>query len=126
MPDPSDVSDQRPVDRHLAVLEVSPNAIVAVRDDGRIAYANPQVAATFGHRPADLIGLPIEVLVPEAMAARQVRHRTRFLAQPIARPMGIGLDLAARRADGSTFPVEVSLSIVSEAGRQLVMRPSWT
>ena len=97
----------------LGVLEASPNAIVAIDGRGRIIYANPQVEATFGYGRAELIGKPVEVLIPARVGDRHVRHRADFLSHPNARPMGIGMDLAGRRKDGSEFPVEISLSPVT-------------
>ena len=96
----------------LAVLDASPNAIVAIDARGAIAYVNPQVALTFGYEPTELIGQPIEVLLPKAIADRHIAHRDGFLAHPVARPIGIGLDLAGRRKDGTELPVEISLSPV--------------
>ena len=97
------------------MLEASPNAVVAVDASGRITYANPQVEATFGYSREELIGQPVEILLPERVSARHVAHRDGFLAHPVARPMGIGLDLAGRRKDGTEFPVEISLSPVDTA-----------
>ncbi|MEW5989911.1 MAG: ATP-binding protein [Chloroflexota bacterium] len=113
-----EVSTHHPV--YYPVLEASPNAVVAVDERARITYANPQVAATFGWTPADLIGRPVEILLPDQLAERHAAHRDGFLAHPIARPMGIGLDLAGRRKDGAEFPVEISLSPVETAdGRRI-------
>ncbi len=97
---------------HLAVLDASPNAIIAVDPEARIVYANRQVTQTFGYHPEELIGRPVEMLLPERVASQHVRHRTAFIEHPTARPMGIGLDLAGRRKDGSEFPLEISLSPV--------------
>ncbi len=97
---------------HLAVLDASPNAIVAVDAEARIVYVNPQVTRTFGYAPEELVGRSVEVLVPKHVAGDHVRHRAAFIGQPTARPMGIGLDLAGRRKDGTEFPVEISLSPV--------------
>ena len=96
----------------LAVLDASPNPIVAIDAGAAITYLNPQVEITFGYDAAELIGQPIEILLPKAVADRHVAHRDGFLANPVARPMGIGLDLAGRRKDGIEFPVEISLSPV--------------
>ncbi|HEX9550315.1 MAG TPA: ATP-binding protein [Candidatus Limnocylindrales bacterium] len=105
---------------YYPVLEASPNAVVAVDQHARITYANPQVEATFGYAPAELIGRAVEVLLPERVAAQHEAHRDGFLAHPVARPMGIGLDLAGRRKDGTEFPVEISLSPVETvAGRHI-------
>ena len=99
----------------LAFVEASPNAVVGVDADGEIVYVNPQAERTFGYVQADLVGQPVEMLLPERVATRHLKHRRRFTAQPRARPMGIGLDLAGRRRDGSEFPVEISLSPVQTA-----------
>jgi two-component system cell cycle sensor histidine kinase/response regulator CckA len=98
--------------RFLAVLEASPNAVVAVDGAARITYANPQVETTFGYARDELIGQPVEILLPDRVTERHVAHRNGFIQHPVARPMGIGLDLAGRRKDGREFPVEISLSPV--------------
>ena len=97
----------------LPVLEASPNPIVCVDGGGRIAYVNPRVEDTFGWRPEELLGEPIERLIPTPLAGRHQGHRGAYLHHPMARPMGIGLDLAGRRKDGSEFPVEISLAPVA-------------
>ena len=106
---------------HVAVLEASPNAIVAVDDRGRIAYVNPQVESTFGYARNELIGEPIERLLPERVADKHVGQRDGFLAHPVARAMSLGLDLAGRRRDGSEFPADISLSPFGPEGARLVM-----
>jgi PAS domain S-box-containing protein len=106
--------------RFRAVLEASPNAILGVGSGGLISYVNPQVEETFGYARDELLGRPVELLLPERVAERHVGHRNGFLARPVARPMGIGLDLAGRRRDGKEFPVEISLSpVVTEDGPQV-------
>jgi PAS domain S-box-containing protein len=95
-----------------AVVDASPNAILAVDAAGRILYANLRTETMFGHPRDALIGEPVELLVPAHLAGVHVAHRTGFFAHPVVRPMGIGLDLIGRRADGSEFPVEISLSPV--------------
>jgi PAS domain S-box-containing protein len=103
-----------------AVFDAFPNAIVAVDADARLTYINPQAERTFGYEPRELLGQPIELLLPARLAARHVAHRTAFTAHPVGRPMGIALDLAGRRKDGSEFPVEVSLSpIQTPSGLQV-------
>jgi PAS domain S-box-containing protein len=103
--------------RFRAVLEASPNAIIAVDHGGRMIYANPQVETTFGYARAELLGQPVELLIPDRVSDRHVTHRSEFMAHPNARPMGIGMDLAGRRKDGSQFPVEISLSPVGSGGQ---------
>src|SRR6266508_5240469 len=100
---------------YRAVLEASPNAIVAVDGTAQITYVNPQVEKTFGYAPDELLGQPVEILLPGRVAERHVAHRDAFIAHPGARPMGIGLDLSGRRKDGREFPVEISLSPVETA-----------
>ena len=106
------VSEQR----FRAVLEASPNALIAVDGEARITYINPQTADTFGYTHEELIGQLIELLLPDRVTEPHVAHRNGFLAHPVARPMGIGLDLAGRRKNGTEFPVEISLSPVEGAG----------
>ena len=103
-----------------AVFDAAPNAIVAVDSTARILYANPRADVVFGYRRGELIGQPVERLLPGRLATRHLGHRNEFMAHPVARPMGIGLDLAGRRKDGSEFPVEISLSpIETAAGMQV-------
>jgi PAS domain S-box-containing protein len=101
--------------RFRTVLEASPNPIVAVGTDGRITYANPQASSAFGYSLDELIGARLLMLLPERVRDRHVRHRERYIENPVARPMGIGMDLTGRRKDGLEFPVEISLSPVDTA-----------
>lgn len=93
-----------------AVIEASPDAILLVDTDGRIAYANTRVTDLFGYDPDELVGESIEVLVPESRRGDHVAQRDAYLRNPETRPMGAGLELSAQRSDGSTIPVDVSLS----------------
>lgn len=92
------------------ILEAAPDAVVIVDARGRIRILNSQAEKLFGFLRAELVGQPVERLVPEALRERHVGHRDRYLADPKTRPMGAGLDLRARRKDGTEFPVEISLS----------------
>ncbi len=107
-------------DGHLAVLDASPNAIVSVDGEGAITYANPQAARTFGYADIELVGMRVDDLLPDRVASGHATHRGAFAANPRARPMGIGLDLWARRKDGREFPVEISLSPISTPGGPIV------
>jgi PAS domain S-box-containing protein len=91
-------------------LESSPDAMVIVDQDGRIAVVNRQTEQLFGYRREELLGQPIETLVPQRFHAAHRRHRTAYLAEPGVRPMGAGRQLYGRRKDNSEFPVEISLS----------------
>ena len=92
------------------LLESAPDAIVIVDTGGRIAIVNSQTERMFGYNRSELIGQPVEILVPERFHTRHERQRTRYVADPRTRPMGAGLPLSARRKDGSEFPAEISLS----------------
>ncbi|GGB96622.1 hybrid sensor histidine kinase/response regulator [Marinobacterium zhoushanense] len=107
-------------ERYRRLLEAAPDAVVVVDQQGRIVLVNAQVAPLFGYRKEELIGQSIEVLVPERARARHVDHRNHFLANHEVRPMGSGLDLAARCKDGREIPVEISLSPLETADGVLV------
>jgi two-component system NtrC family sensor kinase len=92
------------------LLESAPDAIVIVDQAGRIVIVNGQTERLFRYDRAELIGQPLEVLLPERLRTRHTQHRAIYVDQPHTRPMGIGMDLVARRRDASEFPVEISLS----------------
>ena len=96
--------------RYRGLLETVPDAIVMVDNTGRIVLINTQAEALFGYRREELIGKPIEILLPERFRQSHVEHRTRYFAEPKTRTMGAGLELFACQKDGSEFPVEISLS----------------
>ena len=103
----------QPVDRTFAdLLEAAPDAMVCVDSQGRIAAVNAQAEKLFDYPRGDLVGQPVEALVPDAIQRAHARHRDGYQAQPRSRPMGAGMDLAGRRRDGSTFPAEISLSTI--------------
>lgn len=95
---------------YRAVFDAAPDGCIVVMADGTIRAVNPRIVELFGWSSADLVGQPVEVLLPDALRASHVDHRERFTQNPHDRPMGAGLELRGRRQDGSTFPVEVSLS----------------
>src|SRR6266540_1328047 len=111
---------QRSGDSSSWLLEAAPDAIVAVRADGRIALVNGATERLFGYRREDLVGQPVEILVPDAVRADHPGHRGRYLADPQPRPMGAGMALAARRRDGTEFPAEISLSALETEDGPLV------
>lgn len=96
-----------------AILEAIPDAVVAVNRQGVIVQVNSQTEALFSYTREELIGQGIEILVPERQRGDHHRHREEYHAKPKIRRMGSGLDLYGRRRDGSEFPVEISLSPVS-------------
>src|SRR5450432_4433581 len=95
-----------------ALLESASQAIISIDRTGRIVLVNRRTEEMFGYKPEELIGNGIELLLPESLQAAHIHQRDGYFASPHTRPMGIGMDLAGRRHDGTEFPVEVSLSYV--------------
>jgi len=106
-----DVTERRKADaRFRSLLETMPDPIVIADAEGRIFLVNQETERVFGYSREELIGEPIEILLPERFRGDHVHHRSRYRAAPTVRTMGVGMELAARRKDGSEFPVEISLS----------------
>jgi two-component system, sensor histidine kinase len=103
-----------------SALDSSPDATVLVDNQGRIVFANQQLRNLFGYTREEIRGQSVEFLIPERFRAQHIGHRSEFAAETRTRPMGVGLDLYARRKDGSEFPVEISLSPIQDAGATLV------
>ncbi|HWQ52351.1 MAG TPA: PAS domain S-box protein [Bryobacteraceae bacterium] len=102
--------------RLRAYLESASEGILVVDREGRIDFVNAKTEALFGYTRAELMGIPMEILVPERYRKAHTSDRARFAADPRTRPMGTRMSLAGRRKDGSEFPVEVGLSAVSIGG----------
>ncbi len=113
-----DVTEQRQVERKFEMLlESAPDAMIIVEGSGTIVLVNAQAEKMFGYTRGELLGKSVEALIPESLGPRHITHREKYMEHPTPRPMGAGLELHARRRDGSTFPVEVSLSpIETEEG----------
>jgi len=106
-----DISARRSAEaKFRALLESAPDAMVIVEGSGRIAIVNAQTEQMFGYRRDELLGQPVELLVPLPFRGRHEHHRQTYVAAAHARPMGAGLELFAVRKDGTQFPVEISLS----------------
>ncbi|HEV3481841.1 MAG TPA: sigma 54-interacting transcriptional regulator [Candidatus Acidoferrales bacterium] len=103
------------------LLQSAPDAIVIVNRTGQISFVNSHAERMFGYAPHELLGEPVEVLVPEAARPAHLDHRSEFSRAPRTREMGSGLQLQGRRKDGSTFPVEISLSPLEEPEGQFVV-----
>ncbi len=99
-----------------AVVELAPDGIVLVDAQGQITLVNQQVEVLFGYRRGELLGQPIEVLVPKSFRATHCRDRAAYVAAPHVRPMGKNRELFGRRADGTEFPVDIALAPVRVAG----------
>jgi PAS domain S-box-containing protein len=94
---------------HLAI-DAAPTAMIITDERGTIRFVNSQTERTFGYTRAQLVGQPIDRLVPARLRAAHARHRTGFFHDPRRRPMGAGRDLHALHADGTEVPVEIGLS----------------
>lgn len=93
-----------------AVIERAPNGLVMVDQQGNIVLVNAQIERSFGYKRAELLGRPIELLVPERFRSQHSSYRRGFIRQPTTRAMGAGRDLYGLRKDGTEFPVEIGLS----------------
>lgn len=103
------------------LFEIAPDGNIITDTEGRIILVNAQIEHSFRTTRAELIGQPIERLLPEQFRAGHIQHRANYYGFPRKRPMGASLDLMAERQDGSRFPVEVSLSPLQTPDGLLVM-----
>ena len=109
---------------HLALeklFDISPDAIFVTDAQGIIRDANPRAAELFGYGQPDLIGQPIESLVPERFRARHPAHRENYDAHPRARQMGAALNLFGLRKDGTEFPVDIMLKPLTSPEGTIVL-----
>jgi PAS domain S-box-containing protein len=95
------------------IVELAPDAVLVVDERGHVVLANRAAEEMFGYSREALATLGVDALVPDGRREVHRGHRAAFDASPRTRPMGLDLDLWARRADGSEFPVEISLSAVT-------------
>ncbi len=95
--------------------------LVVVDAAGAILMNNPRLGSMFGYDERELLGRPVEVLLPDALRQRHVDHRSDYHRKPVQRSMGIGMDLRGKRKDGSEFPVEISLNHFTLDGQLFVM-----
>ncbi|HEV8332747.1 MAG TPA: ATP-binding protein [Steroidobacteraceae bacterium] len=103
------MEELRQITEHL--LQFSPDALIVVDDADRIRFANETVAQLFGHRPENLIGKPLDTLIPERLRAHHGKHTASYARNPNNREMGARIaDLFAVRADGSEFPAGIRLA----------------
>src|SRR5271157_1323584 len=103
------------------LAEESPDAIVVVDVQGRLVWGNQQAEQLFGYGRAELLGQTVELLLPDGVQKVHLAHRASFMENPRTRRMGVGLDLNARRRDGATIPVEISLTPLSADSGDMVI-----
>jgi PAS domain S-box-containing protein len=111
------VADRLQVDALFrTVLDSAPDAIILIDAGGRIVLANAQTESLFGYGAHELLGGPVDLLLPE----ERVTRRATDQAGPRTRPLGAGLDVVARRKDGTEFPVKIDLSPVATDDGMLI------
>ena len=101
---------QRVETRFRMLLETAPDAVVIVDESGAIVLVNEQTEQTFGYKREELLGQPVEILVPERFREEHLSYRGTYAQCPHSRSMGASVELFGRRRDGSEFPAEISLS----------------
>ena len=104
-----------------ALFDYATIAILVISRDGRIELINPAAEKLFGYNNAELIGQPLEMLIPGDLRHQHVQHRTKYFEKPKARPMGRGIDLFAQKKEGPIFPVEISLGYYQLEGEMLAV-----
>lgn len=107
--------------RLVEVVEAIPDGVVIVDHEGRMVLVNRELERMVGYTRQQMLGERVEMLIPTAQRATHVHNRAEFNAAPRRRSMGLGLDLAAQRKDGSTFPVEIALAPAELDGEQVVI-----
>ncbi len=114
-------SRKRLEDRFHQLVQEAPNAMIMVNASGVITLVNRLAETLFGYRTDELLGLPMELLVPERLRGNHAGLRTSFFNSPEARPMGAGRELHALRKDGSEFPVEIGLNPIETEEGMMVL-----
>ncbi len=117
----SALARKRAEERFRTVVDAAPNGMLLIAADGTISIATTPIERMFGYTREELLGQPVEMLVPERYRVRHVRDRSGFLAAPQPRAMGAGRDLYGRRKDGSEVPLEVGLNPIHTAEGPFVL-----
>ena len=112
---------ERSEQRLRAFLESASQAVVAVDGSGAIVLVNAKTEELFGYSRAELLGASLEMLLPDRLRGQHASHRDGYFQAPRSRPMGVGMELSGRKKDGTTFPVEISLSLVKEPENEIAL-----
>jgi len=108
---------KRSEEKFRGLLEAAPDAMIIANEKGEIVLINKQTEKLFGYTKEELIGQPVEILIPASLHQHHVKHREKYIEDPHVRAMGAGIELESLKKDGSKFPVEISLSpLVTEEG----------
>ena len=107
--------------RFRLVVEAAPNAMVMIDQAGKIVMVNTQTERVFGYSRAEMVGQPVEMLVPERFRGHHPELRNTFFADPRPRPMGAGRDLYGLKKDGTEFPVEIGLNPIETDDGTMVL-----
>ena len=116
-----DLSEIQFAEMACALFEAFPSAIVVIDHGGQIIQMNAQVEAMFGYRPKELQHQPLNILIPERLPDRHLEHVDSYMVDPHTRPMGLALELSARRKDGTEFPVDILLNPIHSGKDSMVM-----
>ncbi|NVN88583.1 MAG: PAS domain S-box protein [Rhodopseudomonas sp.] len=114
--------DRRPTGQEFALLlDSAPNGVVLVDTNGLIVLTNRQLEQMFGYAGHEMIGRPVEILIPGDFRSGHVALRQDFVQHSTMRPMGAGRDILGRRKDGGEFPIEIGLNPIATHSGQYVM-----
>jgi len=108
------------LDSFRGLLEAAPDAMLVVDQDGKIVLLNAQAEKCFGYRERQLVGRNVSEIIPDGFAERVIADGTRTTAEALAQQIGTGIELVARRKDGSEFPIEIMLSPIEGPDGMLV------
>lgn len=104
-----------------SLLDAAPDGVIIASSSGEIVFVSDQAGVLLGYAVDDLLGRGVDELLPDSLQSVHRAHRTRYRAAPVPRSMGAGLLLRARRADGTEFPVEISLKPLSLGDEMFVV-----
>jgi PAS domain S-box-containing protein len=125
----TDISEQRKTEEALAasesrfraLLDSASQGVVAIDESGRMVLVNGKTEEMFGYTREELLGQPLEILLPERYRTAHGEHLQHYFEHPHTRVMGLGIDLWGVSKKGNEFPLEVSLSCIEQGGSRLAM-----